>query len=69
MPLFRALLPNVKSIGYSLAAAAAGPSWGSMSASQQLAAAALAIFSQPPVRRMADGSCYTADLRITRETE
>ena len=70
VPIFKSLHPDVKKIGYSMGAAALGSvRWQQLAPEQQTAEAALALFQKPPVRQMEDGSCYDADLRVTRETE
>ncbi len=66
--LYKALTPAVKSVGMETAEAAVSSStWEQMTVQQRQAAAAVAVFTKPPVRYKRDGKCFDVCLRIKRK--
>lgn len=67
--MFRGLDPKVKSIGWAMAQAAVDQQqWQQLSSKQQLAEAAMALFKNPPVRKLSVRKYYDADLTLKSQT-
>lgn len=69
VPLFRVMTKQAREIGHTMARTAVGhQQWGQMTGQEQERAAATAIFAQPPVKQLSDGTQYDTDLRLVRES-